>query len=76
MLLLLYLPVAAGGYFIYGADVTANITKSLPEGPLRITIEILITLHLVCAFVIALNPFTQELEEHVKVPNSKFKSTL
>ena len=68
----MYLPVAVTGYFIYGDSAADNILQSLPDdSPLRLTAEALITAHLLCAFVIAMNPLSQELEEIFKVPHGE-----
>ncbi len=72
VLLALYMPLSMSGYFVYGDNVNANILQTLSEGWMRTTVEILITLHLIMAFVIALNPFTQEFEEFFNVPNSMY----
>ena len=66
----MYLPPSITGYVTYGTDINSNALLTIPDGGLRITIEILITLHLFFAFVIALNPVVQEFEELLKVPNS------
>lgn len=75
-ILSMYLPVALAGYIVYGNNLTANgkanILQVLSPGPLLITVEILITAHLLMAFVIALNPFAQELESIFKIPPSKY----
>lgn len=62
--------MASIGYFVYGDSVNANILQSLPPGGLRVTVEILITGHLVLAFVILVNPMAQDLEEFLKIPQS------
>ncbi|XP_017780132.1 PREDICTED: amino acid transporter ANTL1-like isoform X2 [Nicrophorus vespilloides] len=68
VILILYLPVTAGGYFIYGEDVTANISMSLSKTSLVTIANILMGVHLVLAFLIVINPVCQELEEIFKVP--------
>ncbi len=57
---------------MYGDNVEDNILQSLSAGWMRTTVEILITAHLILAFVIALNPFAQEVEDIFKVPHSKY----
>ena len=68
----MYLPVAAAGFFAYGDAVQTNILQSLPPGGLRVTIEILVTAHLVLAFSIVVNPMEQDLEEWLSVPLRKY----
>lgn len=67
----LYLPVAYGGYFVYGDKVKSNIALSLTHGYLVISAEILLAVHLVLAFLIVINPVCQELEELFNVPPGK-----
>ena len=67
----MYLPVSIGGYLVYGNNVAGNILQSLPEGVLRTIAEVLITCHVMFAFVIILNPFSQDMEELCGVPHSK-----
>lgn len=70
VLLILYLPVSTVGYKVYGSGVEQNIIKSLTEAQstLRIVIEVLLAIHLFFAFLIAINPTAQEIEEFFKVP--------
>ncbi len=70
--LTVYLPVAITGFVIYGDSTMDNVLRSLPgDSWLRLTAEGLITAHLLCAFVIAINPFSQEFEELLHVPHSE-----
>ena len=66
----MYLPVAITGFVVYGDVTLDNVLRSLPDDSwLRLTAEGLITAHLLCAFVIAINPFSQEFEELLHVPH-------
>ncbi|UYV83376.1 hypothetical protein LAZ67_23000819 [Cordylochernes scorpioides] len=67
-LLLLYLPVSVGGYQVYGTSLSDNILENLPEGPLRLTIEVLVSIHLFFAFLLVINTPAQEIEEILKIP--------
>lgn len=79
VVLLMYLPVASSGYFIYGKELNPNILETVCQTKgdthckkgLTIAVEILITLHLLMGFVIVLNPFCQEMESKFKVPSRK-----
>ncbi len=71
----MYLPITIGGYITYGSQVQGNVLQSLPPGSLRVTSEILILLHIMCAFVINLNPFSQDMEELFGIPHSKYMYT-
>lgn len=72
MILALYLPVTAGGYFVYGEDVDSNISISLSKTSLVTVANILMAIHLILAFLIVINPVCQELEEIFDVPHCKF----
>ena len=69
--LLMYLPVTITGYLAYGSNVAGNVLQSLPSGPLRVSAEVLIIVHILCAFVINLNPFSQDMEELFNIPHSR-----
>ncbi|XP_023239379.1 amino acid transporter AVT1J-like isoform X1 [Centruroides sculpturatus] len=70
ILLLLYIPVSACGYHVFGSSVHPDILLSLEDNPLKMTVEILLAAHLFFAFLIVVNPPAQELEEFFKVPRS------
>ncbi|CAL1528940.1 unnamed protein product [Lymnaea stagnalis] len=70
IVLLMYLPVAISGYMAYGINAQDNILLSVSSGPMQYTVEILITLHLICSFIIVINPVCQEFEEILKIPRS------
>lgn len=67
-ILILYFPISAGGYFIYGEDVTPNIALSLTKTSLVTFANILMAVHLILAFLIVINPVCQELEEMFHIP--------
>ncbi|CAH2103475.1 unnamed protein product [Euphydryas editha] len=62
-ILALYLPIAIGGYAVYGESVGSNFITSLSATPLTLVGNVLIAIHLVTAFIILINPVCQELEE-------------
>ncbi|KAH9525600.1 hypothetical protein Btru_001799 [Bulinus truncatus] len=68
IVLFMYLPVAITGYWVYGSNTKDNILQSVSTGPLQYTVEILITMHIICSFIIVINPVCQELEELLKIP--------
>jgi hypothetical protein len=41
------MPIAIAGYFAYGGNVSSNVVLSISDGPLRITVEVMLLLHLV-----------------------------
>ncbi|KAJ0183585.1 hypothetical protein K1T71_000008 [Dendrolimus kikuchii] len=67
-ILLLYLPIAIGGYVVYGEAAAPNISGSLSATPLTLVANIFMVIHLVFAFIILINPVCQEMEELYKVP--------
>lgn len=67
---LMYLPVTAVGYFVYGNLLKYNLLQTLPpKETLSVIVQIAITLHLLLAFLIPLNPVSQNLESWLKIPN-------
>lgn len=68
ILLLMYTPVAAAGFFVYGGDVNANVVNTIGDGPLKVSVTVLIALHVFFAFIIVLNPVCQDIEDLLKIP--------
>lgn len=67
----MYFPVAVTGFFVYGQDVQENILLSVKSGALLTIVEILITGHLICSYIIVINPVCQEIEEILKIERRK-----
>ncbi|PVD28157.1 hypothetical protein C0Q70_10742 [Pomacea canaliculata] len=63
VVLLMYFPVASVGYFVYGTNIKDNILETVSAGPMLTIVQVLITGHLVCSFIIVINPVCQEIEE-------------
>lgn len=74
-ILLLYLPIAYGGYFVYGESTHANIVQSLKSSSLVILANIFMVAHLILAFFIVINPVAQEIENIFDVPHGKSNLT-
>jgi len=68
ILFLIYLPMAAIPYYAFGGDAKDNIALSISSGPLKVTVEIMLLLHLVAAFPILLNPPAQYFENLMEIP--------
>ncbi|XP_035662326.1 amino acid transporter AVT1J-like isoform X1 [Branchiostoma floridae] len=68
-LLLMYLPVSIAGFLVYKSECDNNILSTLTAGGLKYASLILITLHLIFAFIIVINPVCQELEERLRIAN-------
>ena len=71
VLFLIYFPMAAGCYFALGDVVQDNIVLSMPSGWEKITVEIMLLLHLITAYPIITNPPAQFFEEVFNIPSSK-----
>lgn len=69
-LLILYMPVSVTGYAIFGGAVDPNVVMSISRGPIRVTVDILLVGHFFFAFLILINPTTQEIEDFLKVPKT------
>jgi hypothetical protein len=41
------MPMAVAGYLAFGGAVLSNVVLSISNGPLRITVEVMLLLHLV-----------------------------
>ncbi|CAN7993705.1 unnamed protein product [Ixodes pacificus] len=65
---LLYLLMSLMGFLTFGSDVKANILLSIGDGVTSIVVQCLFIVHLLCGFLILINPMCQELEEHIGVP--------
>merc|ERR1711894_828229 len=60
--------MAAIPYYSFGERASDNIVLSIQDGPVRITVEIMLLLHLVSAFPILLNPPAQYFEGLMNIP--------
>jgi len=69
VLFVLYFPMAAACYFSLGDQVTDNIVLAMSDGWQRITVEIMLLLHLITAFPIILNPPAQFCEKLLNIPS-------
>lgn len=68
VLVVLYATVCGLGYGTFGSNVRENILQAVGEGVVSISVECLFIVHLICAFLILINPMCQEVEEHLKIP--------
>ena len=71
VLFLIYLPMAVAGYYAYGSSSPSYIVEVLPNGPIRMIIEVMLLLHLVSAFPIITNPPAQYFEQLFKIPSGE-----
>lgn len=56
-------------YYAYGDLAADNIVKTMTDGPVKITVEILLLLHLVAAYPILTNPPAQYFEQLLNIPS-------
>lgn len=70
VVLFMYLPLTSLAYFVYGKNVQPNILQ-MSTGVINQVVEVLITIHLLMALLIVINPVCQELESLVRVPKRK-----
>ena len=75
VLFLLYLPVACC-YFSLGDRVQDNIVLAMSAGPVKVTVEIMLLLHLISAFPIITNPPAQFFEGFLGIPAGQDKVTI
>merc|ERR1712079_473177 len=70
ILFLIYFPMAVGGYYSLGNEVTDNIVLAMPGGWMKMLVEIMLLLHLITAFPIITNPPAQFFEGMLNVPSN------
>lgn len=72
IIVLMYFPVAAAGYFVYGdlfiTENTDYILDIIYKGVIHKIVTVMILLHLVFGFVIVINPLCQQIEEALHIP--------
>ena len=62
--------MAAGCYFALGERVTDNIVLAMAGGWQKVTVEVMLLLHLITAYPIITNPPAQFFEQVLNVPSS------
>ncbi|KAK7474591.1 hypothetical protein BaRGS_00034175 [Batillaria attramentaria] len=63
----MYLSVAITGYYVYGQNVKENVLQTVSAGTPLLIVELLITGHLVCSYIIVINPVCQEVEDIIGI---------
>lgn len=78
VVLLMYLPTCVLPFLVYGAKNEDNILQTIKRQgdtgsakSIAIAAEVIVTFHLSFAFLIALNPISQQIEEYLQWPNRK-----
>ena len=81
VILTIYIPTGILPFLVYGAKNDDNILQTVkhqggigPEQSIAIAAEVFVSLHLLFALIIVLNPAFQQIEEYLKLPNRKFSS--
>ncbi|XP_074642010.1 uncharacterized protein LOC141899538 isoform X2 [Tubulanus polymorphus] len=72
VVLLMYTPVSAIAYLVFGDSVDVSILTSIQNqsaGPILFTVQSLLGFHLLFGFVILVNPVCQEVENSLNVPH-------
>ncbi|KAG8179262.1 hypothetical protein JTE90_006160 [Oedothorax gibbosus] len=64
----LYVPVTVLGYALVGETVPPNILAAIEDGPLKMFVDACLAVHVFLAFLLAINPVAQEMEEVFNVP--------
>ena len=70
VLFCIYFPMAAGCYFALGENVADNIVLAMSGGWQKVTVEVMLLLHLITAYPIITNPPAQFFEQVLNVPSS------
>ncbi|GFT60781.1 proton-coupled amino acid transporter 3 [Nephila pilipes] len=68
--LFLYIPVTVSGYAVWGSAVPVNIQLAIEEGYFNSFIGVCLALHIFLAFLLAINPVAQEIEEIFNVKSA------
>lgn len=70
ILIMIYLPVSAIGYYKFGNMIQSNIVRNLSPSGLTTSIQALLTAHVFCAYLILLNPVNLNLENFLSIQHS------
>ena len=68
VLFLIYFPVAVACYYSLGDTAADNIVMSMSPGWMKVTVEVMLLIHLITTFPIIMNPPAQIMEELMKIP--------
>ncbi|XKL63514.1 hypothetical protein PGB90_005878 [Kerria lacca] len=67
VILILYLPIAVSSYAVYGEFIKHNIINTLSSSIFTLLAKIFMAIHLILAFLIIINPVSQDLEEMLHI---------
>lgn len=70
LMLAQYIPVSSVAYFKFGNCLQPNILRNLSDSWIKLAIQILITAHVFCAYLIQLNPVNLTCEDFFQVKHT------
>ena len=70
LLILIYMPVSVISFHKFGDNTKSNIIRNLPASGLTTTIQILMAGHVVCAYLIIINPVNLNIENYFAFDHS------
>ena len=62
-LLVIFIPIAVGGFALYGGSTLPNILNNLPDSALKTSIRVLMAFHVFAALLILINPVNMSFEK-------------
>jgi vesicular inhibitory amino acid transporter len=66
-MMLLYLPIAIGGYALFGQEVKDNVLDNVDKSIFHTLINAFMAFHLFCAYLIVINPLNLDLEKRLNI---------
>jgi vesicular inhibitory amino acid transporter len=72
ILMMIYLPVSVVGYQFFGNDIKSSVIRNLTPSPLVKVIEVLIAVHVLCSYLILLNPVNLNVENVMGISHCKY----
>lgn len=70
-MLILYVLIAVGGYYLFGNAVERNVLDNLQPSILKTIISVLMAIHVSAAILIVINPVNIAFEETVGVTGNQ-----
>jgi len=70
ILAMIYLPVSVVGYHVFGNNVKSNVVRNITPSLIVTWIQIMIAIHVVCSYLILLNPVNLNVEEYLGIKHS------
>lgn len=70
ILILIYMPVSIISFHKFGDGIKSNIIRNLPANGLTIAIQIMMAGHVLCAYLILMNPVNLNIENFIGVDHS------